>query len=195
MALSASSEELLRGARAAAAARNVREAIRDLALHALRGRPLTAAHIAAVARTVGEGIESCDIPPTAPVRETSRGAWEGLEEAVGQALRAVELAAREAAEGRAWLPAGEGERMSAEIDRMERTLREGWQHPRVVPASLKRQITTVSALLQRAEALSGQGCAQAESRGDPGAILAYLASGVLLGLAEDVRVSSNGASR
>ena len=121
-------------ARAAPRARaNVREAVRDLTLHALRSRLLTATHIATVARTVGEGIESSDVPPTAPVRETHRGAWAGLEDAVGQALHAVELAAREFAEGRARLTPAERDQLLAEIAQLERSLGEGWGYPRTVP--------------------------------------------------------------
>ena len=89
MVCPASSDELLQRARRAAGTRNVREAVRDLALHALRSRLLTAHHIATVAHTVAEGILSSDIPPTEPVRETHRGAWAGLEDAGGLLLAAV----------------------------------------------------------------------------------------------------------
>lgn len=125
-----SAEDLLRGTREAATAGNVRDAVRDLALHALRSRPLTAAHVATVARAVGEGIASCDVPPTAPVRDAHRGAWAGLEDAVGRALLAMELAAREFAEGRAALGGAERERLVAELVRLDRELGEGWGYAR-----------------------------------------------------------------
>ena len=74
-----SPDDLLASARRAAGTPNVRQAVRDLTLHALRSRLLTAEHIACVARTVGEGIESSDLVPHAPLRESRGGAWAGLE--------------------------------------------------------------------------------------------------------------------
>ncbi len=106
-------------------------------------------HIATVARTVGEGIESSDIAPTAPVRETRREAWAGLEDAVGHALHAVEIAMHEVAESRAPLTEAERERILVEIAEMERSLGQGWEYPRVVPASLGKRIASLKSLLQR----------------------------------------------
>lgn len=187
MVRSVSAEQLLREAREAAGTRNVREAVRDLTLHALRSRPLTAPHIAAVARTVGQGIESCEVPPTAPVRETHHGAWAGLEDAVGQALRAVELAARECAEGRARLDPAERDRMIAEVEQLERSLAEGWEYPRVVPAPLKARIASLTALLRRAATEPAPG------EPAPGGSISCVASGVLLGLSAIVREPPGGA--
>ena len=167
-----SAEDLLRGTREAATAGNVRDAVRDLALHALRSRPLTAAHVATVARAVGEGIASCDLPPTAPVRDAHRGAWAGLEDAVGRALLAVELAAREFAEGRAALGGAERERLVAEFARLDRELGEGWGHARAIPPPLRARIDSAAALLREAPAC-GDGA---------GDTLSLVASGVLLGL-------------
>jgi len=193
MARCVSVENLLNRARMAAGTRNVREAVRDLTLHALRGRLLTAAHIATVVRTVGEGIESSGISRIAPARETRRGAWAGLEDAVGQALQAVELATREVAEGRAPLSAGEREQLLAELAQMERSLGKGWENPRVVPASLKRRIASLTALLQRAGVADpSAGLAQGNVPSGSGN-LAFLASGVLLGLTEEPRRPSEGA--
>jgi hypothetical protein len=170
-----SAEDLLRGTREAAAAGNVRDAVRELALHALRSRPLTAAHIATVARTVGEGIASCDVPPTAPVRDAHRGAWAGLEDAVGCALLAVELAAREFAEGRAALGRDERERLLVEITRLDRELGDGWGYARAIPAPLHARIASATALLREAPACG-------EGAGD---VHASVASGVLLGLTQE----------
>ncbi len=149
MVRSATSDELLQRAREAAGMRNVREAIRDITLHALCSRSLTAGHVAVVARTVGEGIRSCEVAPTAPVRETRRGAWAGLEEAVGQALQAIESAARPFAEGRGSLSSAEREEALAEFADLERSLGEGWDPAQAMPASLRGRIATVSALLER----------------------------------------------
>ena len=177
MVRSVSANELLRDAREAVRMRNVREAVRELALQALRGHRLTASHIAVVARTVGLGIESCEVPPTAPVRETSRGAWAGLEDAVDEALHAVEIAAREFARGREGLSPAERERALAELAQLERTLREGWEHPRAVPPALQARIGSVIALLREA-------ATDAAADGGPSGMLSAVASGVLLGLSE-----------
>lgn len=191
MVRSASAEELLRDAREATGTPNVREAVRELTLHALRSRPLTATHIATVALTVGKGIESSDVPPTAPVRDTRRGAWAGLEEAVGRALLAVELAAREFAEGRARLESDERERLIAEIAQLERALGEGWSHPGTVPAALRTRIESAIALLRHAPpdgtAATGHAAPQPAGGG-----LSAVASGVLVGLSEGSREKQTG---
>lgn len=194
MVCSVSADDLLRSARQAAGTRNVREAVRDLTLHALRSRLLTAAHIAVVVRTVGEGIESSDIPPTVPVREMRRCAWAGLEDAVGHALHAVELAAREVAEGRARLAPAEHEQMLAEIAQMERSLVEGWEYPRAVPASLRAQIVSVTTLLRQAATNGAATCGAGDSTPGAGGILPFVASGVLLGLSEALRGLPDGAT-
>jgi hypothetical protein len=187
MVRSASADDLLRNAREAAGMGNVREAVRDLTLHALRSRPLTATHIATVALTVGKGIESSEVPPTAPVRDTHRGAWAGLEEAVGQALLAVELAAREFAEGRAWIDPVERERLVAEIAQLECTLGEGWIRPGTVPASLRTRIESAAALLRREPPCHP--VPPGEWAGPPqGGALSFVASGVLVGLSEPLPV-------
>ena len=184
MVRSASSDELLQRARRATGTGNVREAVRDLALHALRGRLLTAHHIATVARTVAEGIESSDGSPTEPVRETRRGAWAGLEDAVGQALRAVELAAREFAEGRVPLAPAERDQLLAEIAHLERSLGEGWGYPRTVPRGLRERLDAVAGYLRASVATEPAACAAA---GVPASgVLSCFATGVLLGLSEDL---------
>jgi hypothetical protein len=184
MVRSVSADELLRDAREAARTRNVREAVRELALHALRSRLLTASHIAVVARAVGRGIESSEVPPTAPVRETNCGAWAGLEDAVGEALHAVEIAARQFADGRARLTPEERERVLAEIEQLERTLREGWQYPRAVSAPLQARIASVIALLRRPAIDPPVAPVSAVAGPDSGGMLSVVASGVLLGLSE-----------
>jgi hypothetical protein len=180
MVRSASADELLRRARHAAGTRNVRESIRDLTLHALKGRLLTAAHVAAVVRTVGEGIESSAAPASESTRETHRGAWAGLEDAVARALRAMELAAREVAEGRAQIASAEREELIAEIGALRRSLGESWAHPRVTPATFDARIASMAALLSRAATVPDGASAAGASPS-----LACLASGVLLGLSEE----------
>lgn len=195
MVRSVSADELLRDAREAARMRNVREAVRDLTLHALRSRFLTVSHIAVVARTVGCGIESSEVPPTAPVRETNRGAWAGLEDAVGQALQAVEIATRQFAEGRARLSPEERERALAEVQHLERTLREGWEHPRAVSAPLQARIASVIALLREAAIDAPAGPVPAAPRTDSDGMLSVVASGVLLGLSESRGRPADGPPR
>lgn len=174
-----SHDDLLRSARNAVASPSVREAVRDVALTALRSRLLTAEHIAAVAKTIGEGIGSVDVTPTAPVRETYRSAWQGLEEAVGQALHALEVAAREFAEGRAALTADERDRMLAGIGRMEESLASGWDHRKRIPDSLRVRIAALTGQLNQAAA--SETAAAGHGGRDAGRVLAVAASGVLLG--------------
>lgn len=191
MLRSTSAESLLRDAREATGTRNVREAVRDLTLHALRSRPLSAAHIATVARTVCEGIESSDLPPTAPVRETHLGAWAGLGDAVGQALQAVELAARELAQGRAGLAGPDRERLLEEVARLERSLEEVWGRHRSVPGDLKSQIASAASYLRQAPPCLAE---PASATGADAACEAFsfVASGILVGLAEPVRSRAAG---
>jgi len=178
------SDDLLRCARRAAGTANVREAVRELTLHALRSRLLTAEHIACVARTVGEGIASSDLLPTAPVRDTQAGAWAGLEDAVDEALHAVELAAGELAGGRAQLAPGEREAILEQIAQMESSLCQRWQHGRSAPASLRTRIGSVTTLLRQAVTAEVRGAEVTDERRDAGRVLALVASGVLLGLSE-----------
>jgi hypothetical protein len=179
-------DDLLRSAREAVASASVREAVRDVALAALRSRMLTAAHIAAVARTIGEGIASVEVTPTAPVRETYRGAWQGLEEAVGRALHALELAACEFAQGRARLTPQERERILEEIAQMERSLSNGWNHRHRIPDSLQARIAATTRHLRQAVASELPEGGEAAAH-DAGRILSLVASGVLLGLGDALR--------
>lgn len=185
MVRSVSADDLLRNVREAAGMCNVRAAVRDITLHALRSRLLSATHIAIVARTVGEGIASSDIAPTAPVRESNRSAWAGLEDAVGQALHAVELAAKEIVEGRARFSPAEREQALDEIAQLERSLAEGWGCPHVVPTSLHARIAAVTALLRQPCAAAASGSPDCAT--GPGVVLSLVASGVLVGLSEDPR--------
>lgn len=177
-------DELLRSARRAAVTPNVRQAVRELTLHALRSRLLTAEHIACVVRTVGEGIESSHLATTVPVREAHGGAWAGLEDAVEEALHALELAAREFADGRAHLAPGEREAILDQVAQMETSLSQRWQHSRSVPASLKTRIGSVTTLLRQAATAEAPAAAAADDVRDAGRVLALVASGVLLGLSE-----------
>jgi len=179
-------DALLRSVRIAAASPSVREAVRDVALKALRSRLLTAHHIAAVAKTIGEGIGSVDVTPTSSVRETYRGAWQGLEEAVGRALHALELAAREFAEGRARLTPAGRDQILAEIAQLELSLASGWNHDHRIPESLKARIAAVTGYVR--QAVTDEGTAGGESAAfEAGRDLSFVASGVLLGLGDALR--------
>ncbi len=180
MSPSGSRDELLRSARIAAASPGVREAVREVALTALRSRTLTAAHIAAVAKTIGEGIGSVDVTPIPPVRDTYRGAWLGLEDALDRALHALEVAAREFTQGRARLTAPERDRILAEIAQMEQSLAIGWDNGRRMPDSLRARIATLTGQLGLGVAFEpapgGDPAAQ-----DAGQVLSSIASAVLRG--------------
>lgn len=193
MPRSISAEDLLRDAREATGTPDVREAVRSLTLHALRSRPLTAGHIATVARTVGQGIESSDLPPTAPVRETHLGAWAGLADAVGRALQAVELAARELAEGRAGLSGPDRDRLLAEVASLERSLDEGWGRHRGVPPDFKSRMASTASLLRQAPPCQGE--PRPAIRPDAACeAFSFVASGILVGLSEPARARAAGAA-
>jgi hypothetical protein len=173
-------EDLLRAARDAASAPLVRDAVRELALRALRSRSLTPQHIASVVRAVGEGIGSCTLAQAAAVREVQRGAWEGLAEAVDQALYAYELAARNLDEEWAVFPAGDRDEVVREFQELERELSRGGTGERLLTEEFRARLATVIGLLRSAEAgeAVGRGAAPvADAR-----LLSMVASGVLLGL-------------
>jgi hypothetical protein len=179
-----STDDLLRSARRAAGTPDVRKAVHDLTLHALRSRALTVEHIACVARTVGEGIESADLAQTVPVRQTHAGAWAGLEDAVDEALLALELAAREFPEGYARLAPGEHEQMLAQVAQMEHSLGARWAHGHNVPPALKSRITSVTEVLRNAAAGEGSSSLGPDAAFGAERVLALVASGVLVGLSE-----------
>lgn len=193
MIRSVSADDLLRDAREAAGTRNVREAVRNLTLHALRCRPLTGEHIATVARTVGEGIESSRLPPATPARETHRGAWAGLEDAVAQALLAVELAAREFAEGHGGLEEPDRERLLEEVADLGRSLEEVWGSRHDMPFDLKARLGAAAAHLR--QSLPGRaGGGSSPATGHARADFSLVASGILVGLSEPVRGRAAGVA-
>ena len=182
-----SADELLRSARDAAGTPNVRQAVRELTLHALRGRCLTASHIATVARTVGEGIGGCGVAVAAPGREVCHEAWAGLEEALDRALYALELAAREFADGRAGASPTERDQLLSELQLTERFLATGWGSGLVVPAALQARIATLKTLLQQGGAGSVAAAAGHEAVSAPDRLLSFVASGILVGLSTALR--------
>lgn len=148
MVRSLPADELLRRAREAAGMRDVRVAVRELTLHALRSRPLSSEHIATVARTVGQGIRSCSVTPVEPVRQARREAWRGLEDAVGDALRAMETAARQFSREPSRLSTAQRRDAIAGLAGIGRALDEEWDHPRFVPETLRARIAAVATLLE-----------------------------------------------
>lgn len=180
-------EALLHSARVAAGRQDVRRAVRDLALHALRGHLLTAAHVAVVARTVGEGVRSSEAAREAAGRETLQGAWAGLEDAVGQALDALELAIREAAEGRTPVSVEERERSRAELAQLKRSLGEGWDSSHQVSGALASRFAAVQSLFAQFESAVPPEAAGKPAAWNTGEALAVLASGIFLGLSEAAR--------
>jgi len=180
MVRSVPADELLRRAREAAGMGNVREAIRDITLHALRSHLLTAGHIATVARTVGEGIRSSEVEAVSLAgSETRHGAWEGLEDAVGQALLAVELAARQFVAGRGSLEPAEREQALAEFAAMAGDLGEGWRPTREIPALLRARIESVSGVLARTQFSDGAALADCGAGSHANEALSQAASGAL----------------
>jgi chemotaxis response regulator CheB len=103
---------------------------------------------------------------------------------VAEALHAIELAAREFADGRALLAPGEREAILDQVAQMEASLGERWPHRGSVPASLGTRIGSVTALLRQAATTEASTGAVPDGVPDAGRVLALVASGVLLGLSE-----------
>jgi len=185
------------------AAADVRAAVRDLTLHALRSRLLTAEHLASVTKTVGQGIGNVMEEPAADARSAAGHAMQGLGDAVAKGLLALELAAREFADAGGRLNADESQQIIDEIARLEQTLGKDWQHEHVMLAPAKKQrLADLAAHVQRA--VSGARQAEPAMRntlhelqatvhdGKEAAvgaarILGLMASGALLGVSEVLR--------
>ncbi len=188
MVRSLPADELLRRAREAAGTRDVRVAVRDLTLHALRSRPLSSGHIATVARTVGQGIRSCPVTPVEPVRQARREAWRGLEDAVGDALQAVEAAARDFAREPSRLSPAQRRDAIEGLAGVSRALDEEWDQPRFVPEALRARIATVATLLGESPA----GARTPASAGEDDDALSRAASEVLQELSERTGENASG---
>lgn len=113
----AGSDELLRQAagKAVHAARDVRAAVHDLTLHALRSRILTMDHTTNVVKAISSGIRAALQTPVKDVAGTANAAAHGMEEAVAKALLAIELAVEEFARSGAQLSPGEQEQIIGEM--------------------------------------------------------------------------------
>lgn len=195
-------QQTRKAAKAALAGRgDVRTAVRDLTLHALRSRLLTAEHLASVTRAVAEGIAGTSAEPLAQAREATRHAFTGLAEALSKGLLALELSAREFAEGSGRLAPGEAQRLLEEIAVLEKALGEGWLHEHApAPSELRERLAAVSGHLRRAVGdasrdLAGTVAHDLEAGAVEGVeavagasrVLGLVASGALLGLSEALR--------
>lgn len=195
-------QQTRKAAKAALAGRgDVRTAVRDLTLHALRSRLLTAEHLASVTRAVAEGIAGSTGEPLGQVREATRHAFTGLAEAVSKGLLALELSAREFAEGSGKIAPAEAARLLEEIAALERALGEGWKHEHSpAPRELAERVAAVSGHLRRAAGDASRSLAGtvvrdletgviegAEAAAGASRVLGLVASGALLGLSEALR--------
>jgi hypothetical protein len=179
---------------------DVRTAVRNLTLHALQSRMLTASHVASVTKAVGLGLGDALKGPAQHVRNAAAQAAEGFGEAASKALHALELAAREFTAHGGRLSPGESQQLLDEIAHMEQVLGEGWKHEHVrtppdwearvkrLTDHVKRAVggtenggEAVRATLHELEAGSREGLRAA---GDAGRVLGLMASGALLGLSE-----------
>ncbi len=198
-------QQARKAAKAAVAGRgDVRIAVRDLTLHALRSRMLTAEHLANVTKAVAEGIAGTAGEPFEQARAATRHAFTGLSEAVSKGLLALELSAREFAEGSGRLAPSEAERLLGEIAALEKTLGEGWRHDHAPPPTeVAERLAAVATHLKRAVGDAVPGAATLVAR-DLGAgaregtdavagasrVLGLVASGALLALSEALRESA-----
>ncbi|MGE5615395.1 MAG: DUF6781 family protein [Bacillota bacterium] len=158
---------------------DVRAAVRDLAITALRTRMLTIANVAAVAEAIGQGID----PGRADLKESrqapARQAFEGLYLALGQALLALEIALREYAAIGGHLPASEADAAAASLDQLAGMLTRASRDR--VPALAEALARQVAQLRRQLEA------ARDEEATEGASVVGLLASGALLGLIEPRR--------
>lgn len=142
---------------------DIRIAVCELTLTALRTRVLTLPHLADVALAIENGIRPpADMPRSAP---TTRRAMEGLRDGMARALVALDLASRE------YVTVG------GRLSEMEL---EGWlgaidSLPEVGDAEIERRLASLKKTLHAAE-----GSEVAEGT----YVLGLLASGTLIGLLE-----------
>jgi hypothetical protein len=143
---------------------DVREAVRDLTLTALRSRVLTLPHVASVANAIAHGIDPTRAQSKSAPR-TSQEALEGLREAVGKALVALDIAAREYV--------AVGGRLSC--DELEEWMRAIEAMSRIGGAEIERRVAELRTTLHAAES---------DEAAEGTYVLGLLSSGALLGLLE-----------
>ena len=179
---------------------DVRTAVRNLTLHALQSRLLTAAHVASVTKAVGLGLGDVLKGPAQDVRDAASQAAEGFGEAASKALHALELAAREFNARGGRLSPGESQQLLDEIAAMEQVLGSGWKHEHVrVPPDWESRVKRLTDHIRRAvtdndatgetvrDALHELGASSRDglrATGDAWRVLGLMASGALLGLSE-----------
>jgi hypothetical protein len=141
---------------------DIRAAVRDLTLTAIRSRVLTLPHLASVAAAIEHGIQPApaSLKSSAP---TARRALEGLREGMAQALRALDLASTEYVAVGGRLSDTELEAWLVAIDAL----------PEIADAEIHRLLGSLKKTLHAAE-----GSEVAEGT----YVLGLLASGTLLGL-------------
>lgn len=145
-----SPDDLLRNARDAAGTVDVRPSVRKLTLHALESHPLTPEHVVTVARTVAEGIDSARAAQAPEARRSRREAWAGLEEAIGEALQALERAARELAACPPRYPEAELAGLRAAAEAMAHELVRLWQPDAPLPGEVASRAAAITAHLSGA---------------------------------------------
>jgi hypothetical protein len=179
---------------------DVRTAVRNLTLHALQSRLLTATHVASVTKAVGLGLGDALKGPAQHVRDAASQAAEGFGDAATKALHALELAAREFTAHGGRLSPGESQQLLDEIAHLERALGADWKHEHVrtppdwevrvkrltdhvkrAVADTKDSSEAAQATLHELEAGSREGL---RATGDAWRVLGLMASGALLGLSE-----------
>ena len=160
---------------------DVRIAVRDLAVGALRSRLLSIRQVARVARAIAHGIDPSQAGSRYSRKSTASGAIQGLVDAIEVALHALEVAAREfGALGGRFAP--EDGSVVEDLDALEQVLRDLTSQPQA-PDLLGARIHRLRGhfhIIVSSEA----------SEGDH--ILGLLASGALLGLLEGAQPAAQG---
>ena len=139
------------------AQQGLQSAVRKLTITALRSRALTLPHVSLVAAAIGHGIDASDRARSAD------SAYDGLREALDEALLAVEIALGEFIAG--------GGRLSKSV--LDDWLRAAQSLPRVAGRGIEARVRALSLALDTAGG---------DIDGDGERVLGLLASGALLGL-------------
>ncbi len=158
----------------------IRDAVRDLALTALRTRLLTATSLHCVAHAIGQGIAHPNDERPAMRRVVDR-AFEGLLQAMCQGLLALEISAREYAHGGGRLREEDVEEIHAAVAAIEKLVAgKGWPHARVEQSEFRLRI---EGLQRQVGAIETAGSTEGNR------VLGLLATGALMGLMESARAA------
>ncbi len=157
----------------------IREAVRDLALSALRSRLLTATSLHCIAHSIAQGIAHPGHEERPAMRRVVDRAFEGLLQAVCQGLLALEVSTREYVHGGGRLREEEIEEMHAAIAALGKLVAgKSWPQARVEQSEFRLRLEGLEHQVRGIEA---------DAAVEGSRVLGLLACGALMGLMESAR--------